>query len=403
MKIRYYGHVGERTGYGVAARAMCRALLAAGAELEIRPIEPKVQLSLIDDVGDTILLSKHLTRPDDLCSDPDATIVHTMPGDCAKVLGIAVRDEHLDHDRPAVAYTTWEGMSQAPMQTLEDLTVFDQCWTPSHASANGFAQSWDRDQRRPTIGDRNGTPVLVMPHAYDPEHYNSVHVRAPLSTMPRPYRFIYVGAWTSRKNPAGLIRAFAYADFGVNDAELWIQSTGTPRETFAVALHQTGCVDDKLARIRFFNEPLSSMQMREQFRNADCFVSATRGEAWNLPCFEAALSRAHVIVPSAMGMDEFLVHTSADLITEGLVQPCAIDVRVTGMTPDGINLQTVGAQGLSARGTWWDPDLTELAGAMRIAAATERRDLTWHENPADHFSYEAVGKRALRYLEDLNV
>lgn len=396
MKIRYYGHIGERSGYGVAARAMCRALIAAGIELEIRPIERRVELAIVDDVGDSILLAKHLTAPADLDPTVDVVIVHTMPMDCAKVLTIATRDEGVAPETPAIAYTTWEATSVAPAAIRTELTVFDQLWTPSSFSANGFATSWNRELKVPTAGDRNDTPILVMPHAYDASRE---YVRErPLTT---PYRFVYAGAWTSRKNPAGVIRAFAHANLPRDEAELWIQSTGTPRETFVIALHQTGCVDDQLARIRFFNEPLSAMTMRETYQNADCFVTASRGEAWNLPAFEAMLARIHVIAPTPAGSDEFLVGTTADLFEDGMVVPAAVDVRLLGKEGETYSIQTIGAQGLSARSQWWEPDLTELASLMRRAFENKTRGLAVTYDPAARFSYEAIGKLALQHMEHL--
>lgn len=400
MKIRYYGHIGERSGYGVAARAMCRALLAGGFDLEIRPIESRVALDALedDDHDPSLVLAPHLRRPDEIAS-PDAVIVHTMPGDCTKVISVAIKDEHVDYELPSIAYTTWESCSIAPLGMREELSVFDQVWTPSEQSVHGFVTGWNVRENVPLCGD---SPVLVMPHAYD--DMIGVPSRSREGVMAnQPYRFLYVGAWTSRKNPAGLIRAFAHAEMGTNDVELWIQSTGTPRETFAVALHQTGCVDERLPRIRFWNAPLSARAMREQFQNADCFVTASRGEAWNLPAFEAMLHRCHVIAPAGQGSDTFLRDTSADLVEDGVAGPAAVDVKVLGRLKDadGIQLQTIGAHGMSSRMLWWEPDLYELAGVMRAAADQKKRELAVHYDPAARFSYGAVGDRALRYLEDL--
>lgn len=402
MKVRYYGHVGARSGYGVAARGMCRALIEAGVELEIRPLERRVELAVVDDGCDAILLAPHLRAPADL-SRPDVVIVHTMPADCEKVLSVACRDEGAPEGVGAVAYTTWEAISPAPLPIKEGIgLLFDQVWSPSSASAGGFAVNWDLEARHPVAP--GGTPIHTVPHAFDPELLGRAPSRDREGMMAgQPYRFLYVGAWTSRKNPAGLIRAFAFADFEPNEAELWIQSTGTPRETFGVALHQTGCVDDRLARVRFFNEPLSAMAMREQYRNADCFVTASRGEAWNLPAFEALLERCHIIAPGREGSDTFLEETSAHLVMDGMTMPAGVDVRITGQTPagDGVYIETIGAQGLSSRCLWWEPDLAELACAMRAAVEQTKRELTVHYDPVDRFSYGAVGELALKHLEKL--
>jgi glycosyltransferase involved in cell wall biosynthesis len=377
VKVRYYGHVGERSGYGVAARAMCRALVTAGVELEIRPIERRTSLAVLDE-GSNLLLAPYLRRPDEL-TEPDVAIVHTLPLDCASV----PFEGHLE-ETPWVAYTTWEAMSPVPDVMVSLLSTFDQVWVPSSATERTF------------MGTADEVTTRVMPHAYDPDLMYSDGT----AEASGRFRFLYVGAWTSRKNVAGLLRAWAMAFSSADPVELWIHSAGASQEAFGVALHQTGLLPEQLAKVRLLNEPLTPQQMTSQYRMTDCFVTASRGEAWNLPAFEAMLHRRHVIAPSPAGSDDFLRDTSADLIG-GMAVPAGVDVKVTGKTGAGLNLEIVGAQGLTSRAKWLEPDLVRIAEAMRDTFATKRRDLRVKYNPEDRYSYEAVGKLALEHLEDL--
>ena len=114
------------------------------------------------------------------------------------------------------------------------------------------------------------------------------------------------------------------------------------------------------------------------------------------------LAGRHVIAPWDMGSDEFLHSSSADRTT-GTLAPAAVDVRVTGQLPNGagVHLQTVGAQGLTSRALWYEPDLVALGDAMKRAYQTRTRTIEMFYNPADRFGYAAVGTRALQALESI--
>src|SRR5258706_16215485 len=76
VRIRYYGHIGQPTGYGRAAMDMCMALLGQGAELQIVPI-----------ARDAVLPKEFLPLASHLGGDsrrPDVVIAHTLPLDCAR-------------------------------------------------------------------------------------------------------------------------------------------------------------------------------------------------------------------------------------------------------------------------------------------------------------------------------
>src|SRR4051812_17213220 len=86
MLVHYYGHVGQRSGYGRAATDLCKALHRAGVTLQIRPLCDPSQVDL-EMVGE---LAPLLTR---VCSEiPDAAIIHTLPYDCRKVYDMAEFD-----------------------------------------------------------------------------------------------------------------------------------------------------------------------------------------------------------------------------------------------------------------------------------------------------------------------
>jgi glycosyltransferase involved in cell wall biosynthesis len=341
-------------------------------------------------------------RTDDQLTAPDVVFVHTLPLDCAKVLEIAgfvataqsstgiLTRERFRVEGPSggpcrfAAYTTWEGASAVPPEITGPLGIFDRVYVPS-------LHNYDR--LRATVARR------ILPHAYD--------CIDPNVTVPPPddrYRFYYIGAWTSRKNPVGIIRAYAYAFRPGDKVELLLRCAGNSELEFVVNAHSTGIQMAELAPIRFSGKTASDGELAELHRYCDCFVTATRGEAWNLPAFDAMVAGRHIIAPAEMGHADFLEDTSAAFYT-GYETPAEVDVRIAERRPDQpggvINIEFVGAQGLTGRSTWLEPDLLQLAQLMRQAYDERKRDLAVQYSVPDRYSYAAVGDRLRKDLEDL--
>ena len=379
MKVRYYGHVQQATGYGHAARELVRALVSAGAEVEVRTIGPR---DLSWDPGDL----SELLAP---VGAPDAIIVHTLPGDCGRVLEL----EGLRRGAgpKLVAYTTWEALT-APLEVVAPLYEgFDQVWSPSRPCALSLATNGTHANASDRKDAESRTHVI--PHTYNPDRDLPV-----VTQRGDVYRFYWVGAWTARKNPGGLVRAFAYA-FAPGDAvELVLHSPRCALETYAATLAATGLRQADLPAVRLSGRHLSQDELEQLHASADCFVSAARGEAWNLPAFDALLARRHVIAQYGLGSDEYLTDTSADLV-DGWESPAQVDVSLAQSEGGEVTARVIGAQGLSARSLWLEPNLYSMAEAMRAAYRDGRRGLDVSYDPAQRYGYAAVARQALNVLE----
>lgn len=314
LRTRIYSHAHQDTGYGRAARDMLTALdRAKGMELEFRQVgAPGAR----DDIPG------RLHRP---IETPDVVIVHTLPGDCSRVLEL---EGLLQGEGPKlVAYTTWEALTMPDVIADSLLENFDQVWVPSKATQAAFAPL-------PGAGPRLAKTTRVIPHCYD-EHagFPAILPResmgiSPTSPDPSRFRFYWVGAWTARKNPMGLMRAFALA-FGPDDhVELIMHSPGCTTDMFIAALAQTGLEQAQLPAITLSNRFMDATALASLHRNVDCFVTAARGEAWNLPAFDAMLAGRHVISQYGLGSDEYLARTTAEL-TDGWEAPAHVDVELT--------------------------------------------------------------------------
>ncbi len=380
MKVRYYGHIGIGTGYSVAAEQTCKAMLAVGIELDIRPIGAVGGYASPE-------VTKHLLRND---PDPDVIVVHTLPADCRRVLDI---EQIIDANQAVVAHTTWEGISPIPDVITHSMLRFNQVWVPSEVTSLTFTPVIERG-----LGIID---VEVIPHAFDASKRSGKY--EPRGMRDR-YTFYYVGAWTGRKNPAGVLRAYTHAFSKADDVNLTIVSK-VSKEILLAQLASSGLPQDAIPSITLINDHISDEDLADIHRRSDCYVTATRGESWNLPAFDAMLARRHIITPDLIGSDEFLrgdtsmsPKTTAHFI-RGYDCPAQVDVRVGEYENGGLRMQTVGVQGLTSKTLWREPDLVDLASKMRDAFVSRTRDLGLRYDPNETYGYKAVGKTILKALE----
>lgn len=398
MKVRLYSHIGRRSGYGKAGCELAMSLLAAGIDLEIRPID-----SIPESEAGTMLAEHHVPlatrvrRDDQLDPKPDAIIVHTLPMDCWRLLDMVNL-----HKIPTkfVAYTTWEAFSAAPAEMIAQLAGFDQVWVPSLKNAETFGEL----DKNPTFPDAP-RKVRVVPHAF---WEGSLEERQrttadPASKTHRPFLFYYTGAWTSRKNPAALVRAYARTFTKEDDVELVLHLPATQPELLLSALASTAVPMDQMPKISHSFKVVPEHAMIGMHREMDCFVTATRGEAWNLPAFDAMLAGRKVIAPGDMGSDDFLRDTGASLYG-GMVSLAVNDVKIEPKLPGTSGpavCKPIGAQGLTCRATWLEPDLIRLCEHMKNVYEFRKRTMEVRYDPAGRYGYSAVGKICKTHLEAL--
>lgn len=406
MRIRYYGHVGQQTGYGKAAEQLCLALaLHPEVELEIFPDWERIHPELMAVPLRSFVTDESVAKP-----DPDVIIVHSPPADCWRISERIKRQASKGETPPLgkavfVAYTTWEGTGDGMNpDIIYELRNFDQVWVPSRVTQKAVELGFIENYGSP--GDK--VPVKVVPHTFYRIEKSSF-----VKAEGAPFRFYYVGAWTSRKNPQGLIRAFASEFTNRDNVELYLQSTGTPEVLYHLALASTGLSDtlsssarllEARPKILFSNAELSDDEMAALHRTGDVFVTAARGEAWNLPAFEAMLGGRHVISPRHLGSDEFLGMTSAALYknheTYAYLDAQAVS-PLPGSPPGVVAIRTTGAQGMSSRTTWLEPDLMDLGQKMRHAYQMRLRTIDINYDPVELFGYEAVARKAVTALQEI--
>lgn len=385
MRIYYASHLQQQTGYGRAAYHLARALLSdlpEDIELVLITIGPRE--------GETglALANAHPLHPDDRIGPSDVLIVHTLPLDCATAKKLLIGDREPGDAPRCVAYTTWEGMNVPDEVYREICFAFDELWVPSEVNKAAFEEA---RTRRP-----NQQVMRVVPHCY-PDH--EVVADDGSRDENDRFQFYWIGQWTARKNPEGLIRAYCLAFDAQDHVRLMLHSAGVDPKRVIDAIVSTGIDKNNLPQIKFCSEVMPEENLEELHRTSDVFVSASRGEAWNLPAFEAMIHRRHIIVPYGHGSDDYLTGTSAELI-DGWEAPAHMDATVKSNEDGRWVFDRRGPQGMTARVLWSEPNLVMLAAAMRDAHEHRRRTLEINYDPAQRFGYAAVAALVLAALKE---
>jgi hypothetical protein len=383
MLIRYFGPVGIPGGYGRAANETCMAILAAGLDLEIQTYHPSAGPGRTNYLHERYQSLVPHIRDDNTAPrpHPDVVIVHTLPMDCAKVLEVARIREHYP-SAYCVAYTTWEGAFPPPQAMVDALDAFDTVWSPSSQLMSEF----------PALQGLWHKRHKIVPHAYDDQTIPADRFRPPGA-----FRFYTIGTWTVRKNLQGLIMAYLRAFDRDENTSLLIQSFGAdPYALLMLCVASMGKHPRDLPAISLMTEWIDEGGIASLHGNCDCFVTASRGEAWHFPAFDAMLARRHIIAPLDQGSDEYLMDTSAWRYRTTLA-PATAEAEVVPGTD--FRVRRVGTD-LTCRDNWREPDITELSVLMRRARAECVTDLHVAYDPAQRYGRAAVGQLIRRHLEE---
>lgn len=182
------------------------------------------------------------------------------------------------------------------------------------------------------------------------------------------FRFVTGGSGWKRKGIGQIIQAFR--ELNLPDSELYIKCT-------------PDLLDDPKAYdfgqdIHVVKQTLSVAEEREFYNQADCFVSASRGEGFGMiPLQNIALGNP-VIAP---------LHTG-HLMFGNLID-----------YPLGWHMETASMQYFTEIGEWWVPNLNEMKDAMR-AAYNKGRPPLWERQmrfeSTLQFSWDNTAKRIMQ-------
>lgn len=223
-------------------------------------------------------------------------------------------------NRCRVLYGVLERDSVGP-DLARGLSRFGQVWVPCEANARALRSS----------GVTNDVRVVPMPW-FDGDPMAELRNRKRRAGRPR---FYHVGKWEPRKAQDKMLRAFLLA-FEPGEAQLLIKTSAitnriqgfpsTPQEALRTLLTEPGIAGrwnaDACSKwIEIIDKRISHESVVALHRWGDVYLSLSRGEAVDMPAFDAKLAGNILVYTPSGGPQEFAASEDERVASSGLV-PC---------------------------------------------------------------------------------
>jgi glycosyltransferase involved in cell wall biosynthesis len=216
-----------------------------------------------------------------------------------------------------------------------------------------------------------------------------------------------MGSWGERKNVLGVLRTYLHEFSREDKTKLVIISQDADFKVLHSVLARSGIPPAELPGLSIPDRELSPEEIIQLHREADCFVSTTRGEGWGLGMFEAMIMQRPVVAPCEGGQINFLDGFD-DQWCPTLTQLTPVfagegEVEVgNGVVSGKLRLPN----GASARQLWFEPSLAGTANQMRAVYERHRaRDYSCYQanrqELEDRFSAPVVGSLFKGVLEGI--
>jgi glycosyltransferase involved in cell wall biosynthesis len=372
LGVNAFGDWSSTTGLAEAGRRLARALVRQGVVLSCSTVRTGAPTDDSLWPADLAALTGPPTWPIDLW---------TLNINEFAMLGESAVSA-LGGSRYRIGTWYWE-LSSTPMSLWSAFDQVDEIWVPSSFVRRSFLRY-------------TRTPIHIVPTVVPlfGRETNGPDVRARLEISRDAVLFLFTfdfNSSTARKNPFGVIEAFAQAfPAGDDHAVLVIK---------AMNLDQSPRFESDLRRaLRRVNGVLMSEFIAQQdladlFHACDVYVSTHRSEGFGLGMAEAMALGKSVIATSYSGNCDFMNARNS----------CPVGYRLRPVTAQDHEYQP-GLRDVYVEGAVWaEPDITEAAQWMRLLAGNEALRARIGGEAArtmrEGFSETAVGRVAEVRLE----
>lgn len=373
MKVLYIGYYRDGTGWANAAQGYILSLDAAGVDVVPRFVKLNDR-----DASIPTRIKQLEGRSHKNC---DIVIQHLLPhhmefnGEFEKNIALYVTET--DHCKN----TFWP----------ERINLMDEAWVPNSYMAE-----------RSSINSYIETKHKVVPHAACMEKYQKEYEPLKIPETEGKFVFYYIGEINKRKNISDLLKAFHTEFEKSEDVSIVLKAHSSQggrsySERQLRELSSAVKIGLKLyPRESDYNEEvficdyLSEEDIMRLHSSFDCFVSATYGEAWGIPIFDAMAMGKTPICTNCSGPKDYLVDSG--YLVNSNKTPCF------GMT------ETFGDMYVGNE-NWDSIDINCLRQSMRTAFENnkDRESRSTHGmNNAYNYSYDAVGSIMKKILEEKN-
>ena len=362
MKVLYIGCYRDGTGWAHAAQDYILSLDTVNIEVVPRFVK------LNDNFAEIPKRIEDLENNDD--KNCDVVIQHVLPhlmdyrGDFQKNIALYVTET--DHCKN----TCWP----------ERISMLDESWVPNKFMAGECS-----------INSNILNPHYIVPHAADVSKYQTSYEPLDIPYIQDKFVFYYIGEINRRKNIPAILRAF-HTEFGPEEDVAIVIKAHVPGQSAEQSqsdlINLSNRVKDGLKIYGdqgmyhseiFITDYLSEEQIMRLHSTCDCFVSATLGEAWGIPIFDAMAMGKTPICTDTGGPRDFI--GDGGYLVNSRKEPCF------GMVETFDELYV-------SNESWDAPDLLELRGHMRSAFENKEEREKKIESGISRsydYSYSSVG------------
>lgn len=283
MKVDYICFTGIN-GFSCAAKNYIEALLQHGCDVKITPIDlgyPK-QFYPTD--------YKRLNSLKDKPFDANRIQIFNVIPDiqrrfknnlCLRTIGMAVFE---NNDPPKV----W----------IKILNTNSAVFVPSKFLATVFKDAGIEK------------PLFYIPHCIDMDKF---YVKE--KSENKLFRFMFFGSWKERKGGKNLVEAYLN-EFSLKDnVELVISGDNVGSIQADILKLRKKFTEKKLPNIIMNDKFVSYDDVPDHVRNADCLVSPTMGDGFNLPGLQAMAVGTPIIITNWSGCTEYASEETATLLS----------------------------------------------------------------------------------------
>jgi glycosyltransferase involved in cell wall biosynthesis len=319
--MNVFGYFGHDFGIGESARCCARAAAAAGLPVALNALK----------IGTDNEETKSQRIPCETDTPHSVNVFHLDPPQMEFV--DEVHGSRLREGRYNIAYWAWE-LPEFPDYWLQNFDLVDEVWVPSR-----FV--WE------AVAAKSPVPVLVMPHAVDPEPPAEAS-RTAFNLRSNEFLFLTIfdfNSSLSRKNPLGAISAFRKAfpvESGVRLVVKTQNGTRHPADLAAVESAVSGAEN-----ITLLDRTMTRPELLALHSVCDCFISLHRAEGFGIALAEAM----------RLGKPAIATNWSGNLDFMSAANSCLVDCEVTELTA---------THGPYKRGQRWaEPNIHHAAFWMR--------------------------------------
>ena len=211
--------------------------------------------------------------------------------------------------RSTIVYTSWE-RDRVADEIVKHLCRLGEVWVPCEANRRAFVGSGVPAER-----------VRVIPYPYEPTTHPCSQIPVPRGNelVPSGRRFYTIGKWEPRKDQHQLLGAFLLAFKPTDRACLTIKTFGwgkwdrypSPQKSGQYwrehpRVKANGWTPKQLARlVRVIDRKLTDQEIADLHAENNIYVSASHGEAWDIPAFDARSAGNSLVYVGYGGASEY--------------------------------------------------------------------------------------------------